>query len=762
VRPILTIAALLVLVFAAVRSAVRVPDPLPERAPRTAFSAERAMRHVREIAQRPHPSGGEDHPRVRAYLIRELGALGLTAQIQEATGVSTRYASAGRVSNVLARVPGRVRGGSTVLLMAHYDGVPPSPGAGDDASGAAVLLETLRAIRATDTLAHDVVALFTDGEEAGLLGAAAFVREHSWAKDVAVTLNFEGRGTHGPSLMFETGPGNLDIVRVLRRVGGGRATSLSTAVYRALPNDTDLSELAALERPAMNFAFIGGVQRYHSAEDDVAHLDAGTLQHHGDQALALTRSLASGALPRPRTGDAVFFNLPLIGLIVYPEALALWLAIVALLLPVVAVVVARPREPRLLFAVTLGFALTIAATIVAAAVGCGAASGIRSLHVSIASGAPEWSGVYAIAIAAIALAISAAGYAFARRWWSAFGLQSGALIAWGALGLWIAVVMPGASFFFTWPSLLFGAALIAAAGRPATRLYEGAIWFATVVTIFVLAPTLYLMVCVALGLNAAGAAALTLLTALGTTLLWPHLESIASRNRWAVPVITAIVALVFFVVGTITVRTDRDHPAGTSLIYAVDADSGAAWLSGFGWTPSARVWLSRALQASGSQRADTIPAWVQRNADRRNAYTAAMSIPALAPSTATILSDSSVSGNRQITLRITPSRGTRSIGLRAEQGSVLAARVDGRSIDTTRYRRQPRQWTLNYTAPPDSGFLLTLTLPNVMPTTIGILSRRIGIPVLQGIRIPQRPEGIIAVHDGDASIVYHRFTIDRR
>src|SRR4029434_9642495 len=117
-------------------------------------------------------------------------------------------------------------------------------------------------LRSGPQLAHDVMVVITDGEEAGLLGAAAFVREHAWAKDVGVTLNFEARGTTGRSYMSETGPGNLDVVRVLRRVRDVSATSLSVTVYRSLPNDTDLSEMAALGKPALNFAFADGVAAY--------------------------------------------------------------------------------------------------------------------------------------------------------------------------------------------------------------------------------------------------------------------------------------------------------------------------------------------------------------------------------------------------------------------------------------------------------------------------------------------------------------------
>ena len=56
--------------------------------------------------------------------------------------------------------------------------------------------------------------------------------------------------------------------------------------------------------------------------------------------LALTRISANETLPRPRTGDAVFFDLPSLGLIVYPESLAIPLAVVALVL------VGDRRRPR--------------------------------------------------------------------------------------------------------------------------------------------------------------------------------------------------------------------------------------------------------------------------------------------------------------------------------------------------------------------------------------------------------------------------------
>jgi len=252
------------------------------------------MHDVEAIAVRPHAMGMPDHDRVRDYIMGRLVALGLKPQLQTTTAVGTRYQEAGRVQNILAWMPGASATGKAVLLVVHYDGVEAGPAAADDGAGCAALLETLRALRARkEPLAHDVIALFTDGEEAGLLGAAAFVREHPWAKDVAFIMNFEARGTTGRSYMFETGQGNRDAVSQLRSAGDVTAGSVFTTIYRALPNDTDLSELSLLGVPALNFAFADGVLRYHSANDDVAHLDPRSLQHHGAQMIAVARKVAN-------------------------------------------------------------------------------------------------------------------------------------------------------------------------------------------------------------------------------------------------------------------------------------------------------------------------------------------------------------------------------------------------------------------------------------------------------------------------------------
>ncbi|MFP3939256.1 MAG: M20/M25/M40 family metallo-hydrolase [Thermoanaerobaculia bacterium] len=287
--------ALLAVIVAAAWLAVALvdaPEPVPATAPEAVFSAERALPHVEALAGGPRPIGTEAHARARRSIQERLRTLGLEPIVQVATGRSRWGRAFGTVRNVLVRLPGTESAGEgpAVLLMAHYDSVPQSPGASDDAVGVAVLLETLRALRAGPPLRHDVIALFSDGEEAGLLGAEAFVHDHPWAEDVALVLNFEARGTRGPALMFETGGGNRWVVERFAGAPHPVAASYSYEVYRRLPNDTDFSIFRGRGVPGLNFAHIHGPVGYHTARDTVERLDPASLQHHGANALALARA----------------------------------------------------------------------------------------------------------------------------------------------------------------------------------------------------------------------------------------------------------------------------------------------------------------------------------------------------------------------------------------------------------------------------------------------------------------------------------------
>lgn len=709
------------------------------------------MRHVRAIAARPHPLGSAEHRRVADYIMGELATMGLAPQVQEATAIGTRYAVAGRVRNVVVRVAGTRPGGPAVLLMAHYDGVPAASAAGDDASGSAVLLETLRALRASPPLRHDVVALFTDGEEAGLLGAAAFVREHPWAKDVAFTLNFEARGTTGPSLMFETGAGNLDGVRVLRRLGGARATSLSTFVYRQLPNDTDLSETARLDRPAMNFAFIGGVNRYHTAQDDTAHLDARSVQDHGESALALARELAGNPLPRQVTGDAVFFDLPLLGLIVYPEAWSPVLTLLILVPLVLFMVRLRRAEPRWLRGVLLGFTGAMVSVALGAVLGVVTGNALRSLHGFIGSGAPAHSGLYAAAAALLAFALAAAIHALLRRWAPARLLQGGGLGFVALLALITALTAPAISFLFIWPAL-FVAAALAVSDRPTVG--KAALWVASALAIMVLAPIVYLMGVAALGLDATGAAVVTVFTTLGAWLL-AHTLELWDGRPWRTSATAFAASVVLFCVGLATVRTSDDYPVGSSIGYGVDADSNTAYL---GVQASTRGAASALRAQLASHPVARPPVWFGQY------FSVARLVPAAGPgiprAAVSVMADVTSDTARHVTVRVVPGEGTRVISMHADGGMVRSTTIDGRTVMTDRYRFQPRgRWHMEYHAPGPGGFEVAFVVAAGRPFTLSLVSHLPGIPRVPGLEPPTRAAGVIPIQRGDFTAVHQRVTL---
>jgi len=82
--------------------------------------------------------------------------------------------------NLILNLPSDLKTGksnlSPILIAAHYDGVPGSPGADDNATGVAVLLELAR-IFATQPAKYPIRLVAFDMEEAGLLGSQEYVNQ---------------------------------------------------------------------------------------------------------------------------------------------------------------------------------------------------------------------------------------------------------------------------------------------------------------------------------------------------------------------------------------------------------------------------------------------------------------------------------------------------------------------------------------------------------------------------------------------------------
>ncbi len=508
---------LFLLAFLSVRL-TRPPAPVPATAPPGEVSAERAMRHVSQIAQRPHPVGSEDHARVRDYVRYSLEELGLETHVQHTMGMNAKYRMQGEVENVVGRLRGRSGSRAALMLAAHYDSVPAGPGAGDDASGVAAILEAVRALRSGPPLRNDLIVLLSDGEEVGLLGASAFMADDPWARDVEVAVNFDARGNAGVSSLFETSPGNAFLVgEAARAVPDLAGSSLAYEVYKRMPNDTDATVFKAHGVAALNFAFVGHWAAYHTADDDADHLDRGSLQQQADYAFGLARALGdddldtAGASAGP---DAVFFTVP--GAFVrYPRSVGLALAAGAALLALIAGwrgVRERRAPPRDVLA---GLAIFFLTVVLAGGSGLAVASLAERLHGGVArspaGGDVVESVPYAWLIVAIAAAAWLAVQAIARRWLTADALALGSALALVGLAGVTSLTLPGVGYLFVWPALGAGARLAMPARSRANGLVLGVA--SALPALAVVAP-LVQGVFEGLGVTAAGGAFMGILVAI--------------------------------------------------------------------------------------------------------------------------------------------------------------------------------------------------------------------------------------------------------
>jgi len=580
-RDMLAVAAILALIWVGLRHA-HAPGPLPITAPVADFSAARGMSDVVNIARVPHPMGTEAHGEVRQYLLGRIKMLGYLPEVQEGTAVSTDGRAAGLVRNIVVRVAGTERG-KALMLVAHYDSAPASPGAADDGASVAAILETLRALKSGPRLRNDLICLLTDGEEAGSLGAQLFTSAHPYAKDVALVLNFEFRGNAGPVWMFETSAGNGKLIDGwAAAVPSPIGNSLLSAVYGIMPNSTDLTSFKKAQVAGLNFAAADGHTSYHSQLDRADTLDETSLQHEGDIMLSLTRHFGNLPLADMRGENSVYFDYPGLGLIHYPVSVALpFSALLAVLWVVAAVRAVRGGQARAFRIVAATAALAFACVALALA-GELLWLVLRQIHSGyrlLVQGSTYNALWYLAALSALSAGLFALVLARLQRHLSWSEITLGALLLWTLLSLAVAVALPEASFLFTWPMPPVLAAVLYLQGkhgkmrgddaRTAILLLAaapGIVMFGPVVRLLFVALT-PMLVAVAL-------LALLLFLCLAAPLLQGMLR------RFMLPALPLAAAAIFLAGGALTSGADEQHPLQENLYYVQDSDGARAyWVS---------------------------------------------------------------------------------------------------------------------------------------------------------------------------------------
>lgn len=302
--------------------------------PVSPFSTVNARAHVdvlaRDIGSRP--VGSRANARAREYLVGRLRAAGFEdVRVQIADARRPEVGTTTRVANIVAVKAGARR--EAIALVAHYDSVPDTPGAADDAFGAAVVIEAGRALAARPSPVYSLMVLLTDGEEANLMGAAAAAADRTIADRIAAYINVEAIGSGGPSQLFETGPTNGWIVDAWARgAARPRGASFAIDVYRRLPNDTDFSILKRLGAPGLNFAAVGDSYAYHTARDTAERLSDETIRQTGENLVGIVEALDRMDLSGRSLDQPVYFDVLRRGAIVYGPAASAAITALALVL----------------------------------------------------------------------------------------------------------------------------------------------------------------------------------------------------------------------------------------------------------------------------------------------------------------------------------------------------------------------------------------------------------------------------------------------
>lgn len=728
---------------------LRTPRVVPANAPADQFSAERAFVHVRAISQAPHYIGTEANHRVRDYIVQELNKLGLKPEVQSATAMRHFFGRliAGRVENIVVRIPGTANT-RAIMLGGHYDTVDHAPGACDDAAAVATMLETLRVLRTGPPLQNDLVLLFNDGEEVGLLGSEAFTNSHPWAKDIAVVFNLEARGGSGQSVMFEaTHPSTW----LIREFAAGApfpvGNSFAEAWASLLPDDSDMTVFRKTGMAGLNFAFLDDFENGHTRLDTPERLDLRSLQHHGSYAVGLVRHFGSLDLnPHPQGGDSIYFNIIGSIFVSYP----VWLGGCVLLAAIIATLL-------MLWIGTKRKELTAGKTFLSALCAlfmAPATAGLCYLLWKILSpvlgprlpmGTTLGNDLLLVSLVSFGLAIVVAGCAGLVRRLGATNAAAGGLIAACILTAAATLLVPGASYFLLWQLVcsvvVFGlviagsssqriAAVCILGAGPALLLAPPLIYNALVL----FDPTPLLAISVGLMIGIVAATNLPFVTLLG------------GRRRAAVPIaLLAISFATFLVAKRLTVFTP-DSPRPDSLAYSYNADlHKAVWLS-YDSVPD--EWTSKFVGAKPtvSPRPDYLIGF------NGPVSWAEAPIMELAPPRLGVISDTSTGSTRTLEMKLESPRNANVLALHLEgEGELVSITADGRTDDS--HVPLTRGFDLRFYAPPAGGVILRMVINDAGKIHARLEDRSLGLPPLDILNKFSRPPDTMAFSGSDLTLV---------
>ncbi|MFD1315337.1 M28 family peptidase [Namhaeicola litoreus] len=584
-----TISFLLIVFFIGWSISSLSPVPKGENVPLNQFSTERALVHVKNISAKPHYVGSKAHADVRTYIVQELESLGLSVEIQDQIAINRKWRAGASTKNILAKIEGS-KPGNALVLLTHYDSAPHSSlGASDAASGVATILEGLRAYLEQGNIPeNDIIILISDAEELGLLGANAFIKHHPWAKEVKLAINFEARGSGGPSFMLlETNGGNKQLIKAFNEINPKKAVanSLLYSIYKLLPNDMDLTVFREEDNiQGYNMAFIDDHFDYHTELDTYERLDKNTLAHQGAYIMQLLPHFAQADITQLHSEeDLVYFNFPGLDLLNYPFTFVLPMTILGFIWLFILIFLGFKKKKLHPISIVKGFIpflLSLIFTALLCFYGWKIILKLYPQYREILHGFTYNGYYYVTALLSLALALCLFFYRKFFLNYSVSDLVIAPIFIWLLINLLIAFYLPGAGFFIlpVYLALLVLSFLLFTEEKNHIQLLFYTIFFLPVLIVF---SPLIQMFPSGLGLK------MTVISGVFVVLIFGlMLPVIASfKNRKEFTKLFLLIGVLALISAGFTSEWDTERKKPNSVVYIADVDTNKAYFASYDQKP---------------------------------------------------------------------------------------------------------------------------------------------------------------------------------
>ncbi|KAI8084064.1 uncharacterized protein B0P05DRAFT_536029 [Gilbertella persicaria] len=216
---------------------------------------------------------------------------------------------------------------NAVLLNAHFDTTLGSPGATDDGSGTAIMMDLVRVLSKRDWTSYRnaVVFLFNGAEESLQDASHAFITMHEIKDSIRSVVNIDACGTSGREILFQAN--SREMIEAYKQAPYPHGTVMANDVFRTglILSDTDFRQFVQYGNlTGIDMAIYKNSYLYHTHLDVTKQLEPGAIQHLGANTLAIVNYLAqnSSLTNIEPSSEVVFFDVQGFFFVVYSWATA--------------------------------------------------------------------------------------------------------------------------------------------------------------------------------------------------------------------------------------------------------------------------------------------------------------------------------------------------------------------------------------------------------------------------------------------------------